>query len=178
MPNRLKTLWSKTILVLGKFNHIPSSRAWLNPHNVYIYVCLHKLLKNIKARPYPGRTSTSMPSGIAKVQNRSLGSHSPKFAYFSRFSLIVLIMPHPTVVAIRHEGLPLVREGMWQSAIAGCVCLTHATINRIPQRHTATGTLVPGKSTGALRKTTPLQNRALCRMVQQDRHLSTLTLTA
>ena len=43
---------------------------------------------------------------------------------------------------------------MWQSAIVGRVGLTHATVNRIFQRHAATGTLVPGKSTGAPWKTT------------------------
>ena len=44
------------------------------------------------------------------------------------------------------------------------------------RRHAATGTLVPGKSTGAPRKTTPHQDHALWRMVWQDRFISARTL--
>ena len=67
---------------------------------------------------------------------------------------------------------------MWQSAIAGCVGLIHATINRIFWRHAATGTWVPGKPTGAPRKTTPRQGHALLRMVWQDHFISARVLTA
>ena len=54
--------------------------------------------------------------------------------------------------------LAFANNGMGQSAIAGCVGLTRATVNRIPWRHAATGTLVPGKSTEAPRKTTPCED--------------------
>ena len=109
-------------------------------------------------------------------------SHCGKFestiAYFFQFSMIVLIMPRPTSIGIRHEVLALACEGMWQSAIAGCMGQSRATVNRILQRHVATGTLVPGKSTGAPRMTTPRQDRALFRMVQQDCFISAQALIA
>ena len=72
----------------------------------------------------------------------------------------------------------LAREGIKQGAIAARVGLTRATVNRILKRHAATGSLVPGKSSGAPRKTTPGQDRALLRMVRQDRFLSARALTA
>ena len=87
-------------------------------------------------------------------------------------------MPHPTPMGIRHEVFALAREGIKQGAIAACVGLTHATVNRILKRHAATGSLVPGKSSGAPRKTTPRQDRALLRMVRQDRFSSARALTA
>ena len=87
-------------------------------------------------------------------------------------------MPRPTPMGIRHDVFTLAREGIKQGAIAACVGLTHATVNRMLKRHAATGSLVPGKSSGAPRKTTPLQDRALLRMVQQDRFLSTWCLSA
>ena len=59
-------------------------------------------------------------------------------------------MSRPTIIGIRHDVLALAREGKWQPDIAGHMGLTHATGNRILQRHAATGTLVPGKSTGLL----------------------------
>ena len=105
-----------------------------------------------------------MPSGIAGVQSRSSGGHFPKSAFvlwpfrinnciiFSQFSLIVLIMPRPTPIGIRHTVLALACQGMRQSTIAGCVGLSGATVNRILQRHVAAGTLVPCKSMGAPRK--------------------------
>ena len=65
-----------------------------------------------------------------------------------------------------------------QGAIATRVGLTHATVNRILKRHAATGSLVPGKSSGAPCKTTPRQDRALLRMVRRDRFLSARALTA
>ena len=64
------------------------------------------------------------------------------------------------------------------SAIAGRVGLTRATINHVLWRHAATETLVPGKSTGTLRKTTPHQYRVLFRMVPQDRFIIAQALTA
>ena len=73
-------------------------------------------------------------------------------------------MPRPTP-SIRYKLLAPASEGMRQSDTAGRVGLTRATINRILRRHAATGTLVPDKSTGAPRKTTPRQDCALLRMV-------------
>ena len=87
-------------------------------------------------------------------------------------------MPRPTPMGIRHEVFALAREGIKQGAIAARVGLTRATVNRILKRHAATGSLVPGKSSGAPRKTTPRQDRALLRMVRQDRFLSAWALMA
>ena len=97
---------------------------------------------------------------------------------FSKVFLIVRTMPRPTPMGIRHEVFALAREGIKQGAIAARVGLTHATVNCILKRHAATGSLVPGKSSGAPRKTTPRQDRALLRMVRQDRFLSARALTA
>ena len=77
-------------------------------------------------------------------------------------------MPSPAQIGITHGVLALAREGMWQSAFASLAGLTHTTVNHILQRHAATGTLVPGKSTGAPRKTPPRQDFALFRIVRQD----------
>ena len=79
---------------------------------------------------------------------------------------------YPNHIGIRHEVLVLAREGMRQSAIAGRVGLTRATVNRILQRHVAIGTSVPGKSKWASRKTIPRHDHALFRMVRQDRFIS------
>ena len=87
-------------------------------------------------------------------------------------------MPRPTPMGIRHEVFALAREDIKQGAIAARVGLTRATVNRILKRHAATGSLVPGKSSGAPRKTTPRQDRALLRMVRQDRFLSARALMA
>ena len=73
-------------------------------------------------------------------------------------------MPRPTPMGIRHEVFTLAREGIKQGAIAAREGLTRATVNRILKRHSATGSLVPGKSSGGSRKTTPRQDRALLRM--------------
>ena len=123
-----------------------------NWHEIYLW-----LLPN-EIRPYHGRTFTTMPSGIAEVQNSSIGGHFPQstFAlwnvrinnciFFLNFSLIILIFPHPTPIGNRHEVLALARESIRQSAYASDVVLTHATVNRFLWRHAATGTLVPGLS--------------------------------
>ena len=87
-------------------------------------------------------------------------------------------MPRPTPMGIRHEVFALACEAIKQGAIAARVCLTRTTVNRILKRHAATGSLVPGKSSGVPRKTTPRQDRALLRMVRQDRFLSARALTA
>ena len=87
---------------------------------------------------------------------------------FSKVFLIVRTMPRPTPMGIRHEVFALACKGIKQGAIAARVGLTRATVNRIFKRHAATGSLVPGKSSGAPRKTTPRQDRALLRMVRQD----------
>ena len=86
-------------------------------------------------------------------------------------------MPRPSPIGIRHEVLAHACEGMWQIDIAGHVGLTRATVNRILWRHAATGTLVPGKSTGPFWKTTPRQDYALLRMVQQNCFISARALT-
>ena len=151
-----------------------------NWHEMYLWLLSREI------RPYHDRTFISMLNGIVEVQNRSLGGHFPKWpshcakfestiAYFFHFSMIVLSKPRP---GIRYEVLPLACEGMWQSTVAGLVGLTCATVNRILVTHAATGTLVPGKSTGSHRKTTPYQDRALLRMVQQDRFIGARALTA
>ena len=87
-------------------------------------------------------------------------------------------MFHPTPIGIRHEVLGLAREVMQQSAITGCVGLTRATVYCIFRRHAATGTLVPGQSTGAPLKTTPCQDLALFRMVRRDRFICARSLKA
>ena len=87
-------------------------------------------------------------------------------------------MPHPTLIGIRHEFLAHAYEDMRQSPIADRMGLIPATVNRIPRRHAATGTLVPGKSTGVPRKPTPRQDRVLLRMVRQDRFINARALTA
>ena len=85
-------------------------------------------------------------------------------------------MPHPPPIGIMREVLALALVGMRQSAIVGHMSLTRATINHVLWRHTATGTLVSGNSTGALQKTTPYQDHALSRMVWQDRLINARTL--
>ena len=110
---------------------------------------------------------------IPQILPSHCGKFQPTIAFIFQFSLIVLIKP-----CIRHEVLAFARESMWQSAIAGHVNPTHATINHILRRYAATGTLVPGKSTGAPQKTTPRQDSALFRIVRQDRFISVRALTA
>ena len=63
--------------------------------------------------------------------------------------LIVRTMPRQTPMGIRHEVFALAREGIKQGAIAARGGLTRATVNHILKRHAATGSLVPGKSSGA-----------------------------
>ena len=87
-------------------------------------------------------------------------------------------MPRLTRMGIRHEGFAFARESIKQGAIAARVSLTRATVNGILKKHAATGSLVPGKSSGAPRKTTSQQDRALLRMVRQDRFLSARALMA
>ena len=156
---------------------LPVGRNW---HEIYLWLLLNEI------RPYLGRTFTSITCGIVEFQNPSFGgispnlpSHCGKFGsilYFSQFSLIVLIKLCPTPIRIRHEVIALASEGMRQSVIAGRVGLTRATVNHILRRHAATGTLVPGKSTGVPRKTTPRQDHALLRMVRQDCFISARAL--
>ena len=81
-------------------------------------------------------------------------------------------------MGIRHEVIALARDCINQGAFAAHVGLTHATVNHILKRQAATGSLVPGKSSGAPRKTTSRQDRALLRMARQDRFLSARALTA
>ena len=58
-------------------------------------------------------------------------------------------MLRPTPMGIRHKVFALAHEGIKQSAIVARVGLTRAAVNRILKRHAATGSLVPGKSSGA-----------------------------
>ena len=78
-------------------------------------------------------------------------------------------MPRPTAIGTRHAIFALAREGMRQGYIAARVGVARKTVNRILLRQAATGSLEPGKSTGAPRKTTARQDRALIRMVREDR---------
>ena len=77
---------------------------------------------------------------FSQICLRTVASSKQQLHIFSQFSLIVLIMPRPTLIGIRHEVFALVREGMQQSAITGRVGLICATINCIFRRHAATGT--------------------------------------
>ena len=141
-------------------------------------------------RHYLWQTFNARSSGIVELRNHSIGGRSPKSIFtlwqlwinicifFQKFFLIVRTMPRPTSMGIRHEVSALAPEGIKQGAIAARVDLTRATVNRILKRHAATGSLVPDKSSGAPRKTTPRQDRALLRMVRQDRFLSARALTA
>ena len=128
-------------------------------------------------RHYLGQTFNARSSGIVELRNHSIGGRSPKSIFtlwqlwinilhiFSKVFLIVRTMPRPTPMGIRHEVFALAREGIKQGAIAARVDLTRATVNRILKRHAATGSLVPGKSSGAPWKTTPWQDCALLRIV-------------
>ena len=87
-------------------------------------------------------------------------------------------MPRPNPMGIRHEVFALTREGIKRGAIAALVGFTRANINRMLKRHAVTGSLLPGKSSGAPRKTTPRRDRALLRLVRQDRFLSARALTS
>ena len=109
----------------------------------------------------------SLASVIVAVKYMFFPKFESTMAYFSRFSLIVLITPRTTPTGTRHEVLALAHGGMRQGAIAGHMGLTRATINCVLRRHAAIGKLVPGKSSEAPRKTTSHQNQALVRMVWQ-----------
>ena len=140
-------------------------------------------------RHYLGQTFNARSSGIVELRNHSIGGCSPK-SIFTLWQLWINIciffqkffwlfeQCRPTPMGIRHEVFALAREGIKQGAIAARVGLTRAIVNRILKRHAATGSLVPGKSSGAPQKTTPRQDRALLRMVRQDRFLSAGALTA
>ena len=83
-------------------------------------------------------------------------------------------MPRPTLIGISHEVFAFAHE----SAFAGRVGLTCATINHILKGHDATGTLVPGKSTAAPRQSTSHEDRALFKMVRQNCVISVCGLMA
>ena len=134
-------------------------------------------------RHYLGQTFNARSSGIVELRNHSIGGRSPKsiftlwqlwiniYIFFQKFFWLFDQCPRPTPMGISHEVFALAREGIKQGAIAARVGLTRVTVNRILKRHAATGSLVPGKSSGAPRKTTPRLDRALLRMVRQDRFL-------
>ena len=129
-------------------------------------------------RHYLGQTFNASSSGIVErwsfpqINLHTVTTLNQYLHIFSEVFLIVRTMPRPTPMGIRHEVFALAREGIKQGAIAARVGLTRAYVNRILKRHAAAGSLVPGKSSGAPRKTTPRQDRALLRMVRQDRFLS------
>ena len=58
------------------------------------------------------------------------------------------------------------------------ICTMHYVQCTLEKQCTAHHVIMPGKSSGAPRKTTPRQDRALLRMVRQDRFLSAQALTA
>ena len=68
---------------------------------------------------------------LPQICLRNVASSNLQLHIFSQLSLIVIIMPCPNPIGIRHGVLALVREGMWQSVINGHMGLTRATINRI-----------------------------------------------
>ena len=118
--------------------------------------------------PWPDFTSVKGVSRKSKTAAKV--TLSPNLSpHFSQFSLILAIM---------HGVLTLACEGIQQSAIAGHMGLTRATVNAILQRHAATGTLVPCKFTRAPRKTMPHQDHALFGMVWQYCFISARDLTA
>ena len=142
-------------------------------------------------RHYLGQTFNARSSGIVELRNHSIGGRSPKSIFtlwqlwinicifFQKFFWLFEQCPvQPLWLLGTCEVFALAREGIKQGAIAARVGLTRATVNRILKRHAATGSLVPGKSSGAPWKTTPRQDRALLRMVRQDRFLSARALTA
>ena len=126
----------------------------------------------------PQRNPTQYRWSFPQINLHTVTTLNQYLHIFSKVFLIVRTMPRPTPMGIRHEVFALAREGIKQGAIAARVGLTRATVNRILKRHAATGSLVPGKSSGAPRKTTPRQDRALPRMVRQDRFLCARALTA
>ena len=87
-------------------------------------------------------------------------------------------MPRSSPGGITHEVLALAHECIQHSAIAGRVGLSHATVNCIPQGYAATRTLVPGKCMVASRKTTPREDHALLRTVQQNCFISSRAFMA
>ena len=115
---------------------------------------------------------------VSQIFLNTVASSNQQLHIFSRFFLIVLIMPRPIPIGIRHVVAALAHGGMWQSAIAGRMGLTHATVNHILWKHAATGILVTGKSKETPWKTTPRQDHALLRMVRQDPFISARVLTA
>ena len=142
-------------------------------------------------RHYLGQTFNARSSGIVELRNHSIGGRSLKSIFtlwqlwinicifFQKFFWLFEQCPvQPLwVLGMRCLHLP-VRALIKQGAIAARVGLTRVTVNHILKRHAATGSLVPGKSSGAPRRTTPRQDRALLRMVRQDRFLSARALTA
>ena len=86
-------------------------------------------------------------------------------------------MPHPTPIGTGHEIFALVCEGMRQGDIVARVGVAQKTVNHILLKQAVTASLEPRKSTGAPRKITTCQERALFRMVRKDSIKSACTLT-
>ena len=93
-----------------------------------------------------------------------------------------------------NSGFISVAGGWWlgkRSRLSRCMCnpqfhvsgkrpmgVTRATVNCILRRHSATGTLVLGKSMGAPQKTAPRRDSAVFSMVWEDRLISAQALMA
>ena len=140
-------------------------------------------------RHYLGQTFNARSSGIVELRNHSIGGRSPK-SIFTLWQLWINICIFFQKFFWLFEQCPI--QPLW---ILGMRCL-HLPVRALSKvillpvcvwlmlpwtaysRHAATGSLVPGKSSGAPRKTTPRQDRALLRMVRQDRFLSARALTA
>ena len=111
----------------------------------------------------------------------NLPSHCGRFQSTIAYCFSILIdcfnNSPSTPIGIRHVVLAFARECMRQSALAGRSGLIPADVNRNLRRHAVTRTLVPGKSTGALWKTTLRQDHVLLRMVRQHRFVSARAFT-
>ena len=136
-------------------------------------------------RHYLGQTFNARSSGIVELWNHSIGGRSPK-SIFTLCPLWINICLFFQKLFWLFEQCPV--QPLWvlgmrclhlpMRALSKVLLLPRATVDRILKRHAATGSLVPGKSSGALQMTTPRQDRALLRIVRQDRFLSARALMA
>ena len=79
---------------------------WLLPNVIRPYLArpdFHFNAKWVHRSPKPQFISPNLPTHSGKFES--------KIAFFNQFSLIVLIMPHPTPIGIRHEVLALAHQG-------------------------------------------------------------------
>ena len=141
-------------------------------------------------RHYLGQTFNARSSGIVELRNHSIGGRSPKSIltlwqlwiniciFFQKFFWLFEQCPVQPLWVLGMRCLHLPVRALSKVLLLPVWVWLVLTVNRILKRHAATGSLVPGKSSGAPRKTTPRQDRALLRMVRQDRFLSARALTA